>query len=205
VIRGPVVIVAREAPIDQIGTEVAFQLAEGEVLDLFEHAAPQKTVGSHSAPACPAGLGMPADELVCYELNELGVVKQVIDGIKQVVLEKRKLGGQWGVEERGLSRSLSEHVLDYIEYEGTCQGMRPLGDQTVADRVTEVMQPSEQRSETGSSEETRDYELRPGVGHTAAVGTTERLARSPLGQAHRRSTLQNCQVTEGPPRELVGS
>src|SRR5207253_11303354 len=50
------------------------------------------------------------------QVEQRGIVQELIDGIEQIVFEQRRLQGQRGVEEPGLVGSGMDHnVLDYIE------------------------------------------------------------------------------------------
>jgi hypothetical protein len=109
-------IEAGEPPVHQVAAELPFQIAEAPALQVLHDAAAQQTIGGYAGPSGARRSGETCRQTLLNQLEQSGILQELIDGIEQIVLEQSGLQGQRGVEEPGLVGGRVDHdVLDYIE------------------------------------------------------------------------------------------
>lgn len=107
-----------EAAVDQIAAQLAFQIAEAPTFQVLQYTAAQQAIGGHADPPGAGGSGVATGEAAADQVDQLGILQQVVDGVEQIVLEQGGLPGQGEKEEPALVLSGGDHiVLDYIEYD----------------------------------------------------------------------------------------
>lgn len=115
-IGGRVGIEVGEAAVHQVAAQLSFQIAEAPAFQVLHDTAAQQTIGGHAAAPSASGTGATLGQTLADQVDQSGIVQEVIDGVEQIVLEQGGLLGQGGVKEPGLVRRGGDHyVLEYIE------------------------------------------------------------------------------------------
>jgi|SRR5215471_2336598 len=105
-----------EPPVYQVAAQLSFQIAETPALQMLHDAAAQQTIGGNAGAPGARRSGEAYRQTLLDQLEQRGIVQELIDGIQQIIFKQRSLQGQRGVEEPGLVRGGVDHdVLDYIE------------------------------------------------------------------------------------------
>ena len=102
------------AAVDQVAAQFAIESTKAPTLQLLEQAAAQKAIGSDTgaAVACPSGAT--TGQAVAEQIDQQGVVQEVIYGFEQIVLPQGGLPGQGEIEEPGLVLGRGEHDYSHI-------------------------------------------------------------------------------------------
>src|SRR5437763_13864622 len=105
---------ACEAAVDQVAAQFAIELTKAPTLQVVEPADTQQAIGSDTGASVARRSGAPTGQAVADQIDQQGVVQEVIYGFEQVVLQQGGLLGQCEIEEAGLVFGRGEH--DLIEY-----------------------------------------------------------------------------------------
>ena len=109
-------IEAGEPPVHQVAAELPFQIAEAPALQVLHDTAAQQAIGGYAGSPGARRSGEACRQTLLDQLEQSGIVQELIDRIEQIVFEQRSLLGQRRVEEPGLMGGRVNHnVLDYIE------------------------------------------------------------------------------------------
>jgi hypothetical protein len=113
-IGGSVGIEVGEAAVDQVAAQLPFQTAEAPAFQALHDTAAQQTIGGHAGAPGASGTGATFRQTLTDQVQQSGIVQEVIDGIEQIVLEQGGLLGQGGVEEPSLVRGGGNHTYSSI-------------------------------------------------------------------------------------------
>src|SRR6266571_9337306 len=80
-------IEAGEAPVHQVAAEFPFQIAEAPALQMFHDTAAQQTIGGYGGPPGAHGSRAACRQTLADQVEQSGILQELIDGIQQVVLE----------------------------------------------------------------------------------------------------------------------
>jgi hypothetical protein len=75
-----------EAAVDQIVAQLTFEIAEAPAFQV--HAAAQQAIGGHADPPGASGSGIAAGEALADQLDQLGILQQVVDGSSKSSLSR---------------------------------------------------------------------------------------------------------------------
>src|SRR5271157_1137824 len=107
-----------EAAVHQVAAQFPFQIAEAPALQVLHDTAAQQTIGGHAVPPSARRKGAARRQTLPNQVDQSGIVQELVDRVEQIVFEQGGLLGQREVEEPGLVGGGSDHnVLDYIEYD----------------------------------------------------------------------------------------
>jgi len=105
-----------EAAVHQVAAQLPRQIAEAPALQVLHDTAAQQTIGGHPVSPGARRTRAACGQTLADQLDQSGIVQELIDGIEQIVLEQGGLAGQGRVEEPGLVGGGGDHdVPEYIE------------------------------------------------------------------------------------------
>src|SRR6202521_6436259 len=75
-----------EAAVYQVAAQLPFQIAEAPALQVLHDTAAQQTIGSHAGTPRAGGTGATFGQTLADQIDQSGIVQELIDGIQQIVL-----------------------------------------------------------------------------------------------------------------------
>jgi hypothetical protein len=88
-------------PLLQVAAQLPFQIAEAPALQVLHDTAAQQTIGRHSGSLRTLRKRHACRQTLADQVDQCGIVQQLIDGVEQIVFEQGGLAGQRGIREPG--------------------------------------------------------------------------------------------------------
>jgi hypothetical protein len=109
-IGGRVGIEVGEAALHQVAAQLSFQIAAAPAFQGFHDTAAQHTIGGHAGTPRAGGTGATFRQALEDQVDQSGIIQELIDRVEQIVLEQGGLRGQGRVEEPGLVRRRRDYI-----------------------------------------------------------------------------------------------
>src|SRR5271169_627825 len=87
-----------EAAVHQVAAQFPFQIAEAPALEMLHDAAAQQTIRGDSGSPGALRKRAACRQTLADQLDQSGILQELIDGIEQIVFEQSRLLGQGEVE-----------------------------------------------------------------------------------------------------------